>query len=388
MSTTPSGIGTAPRKIDIAKQAIVALVQKYGSGLPLGYTTFSQPVGRQCTDGIDVLEEPAVDQIDALTASVNATMVDNGTNTGEAVAAVSADPKMHDPTRPGSYILLITDGEPTCAAAGSSEPDYTIGQLRVAATGGVQSFIVGFGALPVTDQMNLDAMAVAGGPVCVDPSCNGHKYYPAESADALAMAIDSVSRQIIGENSELCDDSCYGASPCPSGQICVAAACRPDPCANLTTCAPGDYCLTDGTSTGRCVHACVAGCKLGQLCVDGQCQDDPCASVACTPGQVCVGGACVIDPCLGKTCAAHLSCSGGSCVDDPCRYVRCPSGTSCVAGSGACVGPSTGPLHKRGASGCALAAAPPPVAALLVLLLFGALLRVRRVINSIKGGPR
>jgi hypothetical protein len=291
---------------------------------------------------------------------------------------------MHDKTRPGAYILLITDGEPNCPNGTAMDPDYTIGEISKAAMGGIKTFAIGFGTLPDMDAMNMDLMAVAGGVPCDDMgkgTCKGRKFYAAEDGASLNQIIDSIAQAIVGEFTAACDDSCY-ANGCPNlGEICVKSTCKPDPCANVTNCAPGDYCYTDGNSPGTCVHACMTACATGETCTLGHCVADPCA-ITCPMGQACKLGTCVPDKCSAMGCDPGLTCISGSCIDDPCKYVTCPMGTMCITGTGSCiyggVGTRDGEVPARMDTGCSFGKSPLFALSIPLLLLAAAMLRRRR----------
>src|SRR5262249_3176663 len=157
-----------------------------------------------------------------------------------------------------------------------SEPAYTVNQIKAAAMMGIKTFVIGFGQLPAMSQTKMELMADAGGVPCDGASCAGKHYYAADSAEALNEALDTISMALTGEiGNGQCDDSCY-SNGCPAGQVCVGGMCKDDPCLNITTCAAGDYCFTDGTSPGMCVGACLSECADGQICDRGVCRADPC----------------------------------------------------------------------------------------------------------------
>jgi len=386
MAEDPSGGSTAPSKLDIAKAAINTLMQKYGDRIPFGYTTFQQGTCSQSPgDGVDILDEPMPGNKTSLLGHVNATVIGGGTNTALAVRKVAADPAMKDATRPGSYMMLITDGDPTC----SGDPNTTQTELAKASKNGIKTYLIGFGALSATEKTNMDNFADAGGVPCDPAKCMGHKFYSADSAMALDAAIDAISQQIEGEFSGQCDDSCY-SNGCPNaGEICVQGKCKADPCATVkNTCAPADYCYTDGNSAGTCVRACTTGCAQGQICTpQGMCASDPCATVTCDTGTVCKNGNCVTDACSAKPCGPGLLCFQGSCIDNPCSYITCPTGTQCTTGTGACLGTlssmpgmNMGTNHTRNDSGCDVGsgASSESMLAALALLTVALVLRLRR----------
>src|SRR3954468_17159388 len=147
---------------------------------------------------------------------------------------------------------------------------------------------------------------------------------------------------------------------CPSGQVCLAGQCQPDPCmmAPATTCATGTTCRAGCVPiVDRCAGV---TCAEGQTCVDGSCIAgcfaQPCNGVTCPAGQSCNAGtgkcvaitacdaacgpgmACALsclapNPCAGVTCAANQLCSAGKCIANACAGVSCPIGSICSNGT-------------------------------------------------------
>ncbi len=350
------GFGGGASKMDIAKTALTALVKMFGDRIPFGFTTFGE-TGNVCADGVEVVVKPKNGTKATITSEIAAVMTEGSTNTGPSIDVTMALPEMNDDARPGSYIVIVTDGEPTCAGSvgPESDPDaYTSGAVKRAFNKGIKTFVVGFGALNATAKAAMNAMAVAGGVPCTGSTCNSQQYYAAEDAAGLSAAIDSISSQIVGEFGGLCDDSCYANGCLNAGEICVAGMCKPDPCAAVrSTCAPTDYCYTDGTSPGSCTPICAMTCAPGESCGIGGCSVDPCAGVTCDSASYCKAGACVASTC--KDCLAGQICLDGVCKDDACRYVQCPTGSTCNSPKGSCsfsTGGGTGGKRDRSGSGC------------------------------------
>lgn len=397
MDSPPDNSGTGQTKWQIGVAAIEKFLMNYGDRLPIGFLTF-QEGSLSCTDfSMEALIAPAHGTAPMILQKLNALMPAGSTNTGEGIdeaMKLLGMSQMSDPGHPpGGYIILITDGEPNCNPGDGTLPTFTVGEITKAKNMGIKTFAIGFGALPTQDAANMDMMAMAGGEPCTDTSiCQTHKYYPAESAMALNAAIDAISQQISGEFGGACDDSCYSNGCMNAGEICVDGKCKQDPCVNIaSTCAPGDYCYTDGSSPGTCAHPCSQPCPSGQVCsIQGMCVADPCATASCSTGQTCRNGSCVTDTCdssvnpNAKPCAPGMLCYQGQCVDDPCRYVTCPDGSACVSGTGACAasnggsGPGGGGRNRNN-GGCEISGGGSPAAlAALAFLIIAFLLRGRR----------
>jgi hypothetical protein len=385
MDNDPSGGLGTPSKLDIAKTTLTKLVTQYGAHIPFGFTTF-QADGLDCSMGVDVQVKPMDGTKALIISDVMAVMSGGSTNTGPAIDAVAALPEMKDKNRPGSYIILITDGEPNCpghVGTETTDPEYTVGAITRAAAAGIKTFVVGFGALPAADKMAMNMMAMAGQEPCTGTGCAGQMFYAAENDMGLQTAIAAISQTIVGEFGGTCDDSCY-AMGCPNaGEICVNGKCQGDPCAAVSaTCAPGDYCYTNGTSAGTCTGVCPITCPTGQSCTLSGCAVDPCNGVVCDSSSSCVNGTCVKSTCMD--CDQAQFCSGSTCMDDPCHYVKCPDGSTCTPQKGTCIATTndgTGSKHAR-SGGCHFtpgASAPPALLAFLLLALLGSLwVRARR----------
>jgi MYXO-CTERM domain-containing protein len=132
-------------------------------------------------------------------------------------------------------------------------------------------------------------------------------------------------------------DNCFN-NPCPGcGMLCVAGACKTDPC-TATTCPANQECLpSPDYTTSSCVAPCAnVTCTGSQVCVDGKCAAT--CSPACAAGQVCdtsqsppacVADKCATNPCTGSTCCNSVT---GACGNCPCDGIVCPSGSICQAG--------------------------------------------------------
>jgi LPXTG-motif cell wall-anchored protein len=336
-------------KWEIAVAAIPSVMMQYDY-LPWGFVPFGDPPGfsgAACSDfSQEPVRSPAPGQVPDILNLITSTLMPDGggTNTGEAIdkavglitAGLAAETD-----RPGGYIVLMTDGGPNC---NTNEPNFTIGRIADAyMSKGIKTFVIGFGQLSGTDSTNMEKMANAGGAPCTGSGCT-KSYYTADSSMTLTAALNAITNTISGEFGGMCDDSCYSGG-CPNGgEICVNAKCVPNPCAGVNTCAPSDYCYSDGVSPGTCVKSCPQ-CGVGQTCDKntGMCVQDVCPSCL-AQGKGCVNNACVAQQCDNsgnKNCKSGVPCINGVCIDDPCRWITCPSGATCQPG-GLCAASSAG----------------------------------------------
>jgi hypothetical protein len=193
-----SGPPTNPRKMDAAKTELEKFVASVGARAPLGLANF--PKDGLC-GGASILAEPAPGTERSITSAMMPLFPDGNSPIGQAIADVTADPRMHATERPAtSYVILVTDANPTCDAAGQTNPAYTTNQIAAAAKANIHTAIVALGDLDPTGvaQKDTDAMAAAGLAPCSGTLCGGHKYYPALSQQDLATALAAIGNQVLG----------------------------------------------------------------------------------------------------------------------------------------------------------------------------------------------
>lgn len=381
---------------DLAVEAFRELTETYEGQLPIGLSVFAND---GACEGGRLVVPPGYGTAARIRHSIVQFGPDSGTPTSPTIENLRKEPALRDPARQ-QYLLLLTDGDPNCAA---DEPSATYAALDAARlqSPSIKTFVLGFGALPPDAAAIMDKMAEAGGaPVSGAP----HKYYTAEDLTTLKASLAKILAVVMGEFSGACDDTCYAPDlACTGpGEACVLGACKKNPCAGVS-CGPGEYCHTDGTSEARCVAACKAPCPRGTRCSLGRCTEDPC-SAACPEGTLCSDdtGRCEPDPlCFAappapRKCRSPLVCRRGDCLEDPCRFVTCPAGSRCVPGDGSCewsppppdlaaapdmTQPTDDEVWNNG--GCALSPAdgrsPGPGLLLAVLLLGLAILTERRL---------
>lgn len=190
------------RKINDAKTALTFLLNEGDGEIRFGWMPF--PIDSWCAVG--VVDVPCGDDtVATIIQKVNSLSANGGTPTGETLEAANADPGMHDESR-ANFVLLLTDGLPTCPVGGGSdvtEQDKTRALNAVTALqqAGIDTFVIGLGeALNNSgDPSLLNDMAVAGG----RPRAGADKYYKANSLSELQTALQDIGGMVIGCNLSL-----------------------------------------------------------------------------------------------------------------------------------------------------------------------------------------
>lgn len=330
---TTSGSGT---RWTVGKAAIDSLLQKYDGKFPIGMSIFPAV---SCDS--QLVTEPKYKSKAAIQSAMNASGPSGGTPSGTAMFDARQLKSLKEADRE-QYIILITDGGPSCGAMDTCPGTAAEIGNALKQNPPIPTFVVGFGGgLSVSEQQCMTQLAVAGG----KPAATAEKFYKADNAADLEKALGEIIKVVTGGGDVgmggICDDTCYSNGCKVVGEVCSAGECRPNPCAGVV-CPQDSYCHTDGISPGVCTKACTKQCPAKTRCSMGNCIADPCPT-ACPAGTVCDASAkrCVVDPLCGmmpadEACKGTSACRGGKCIDDPCRFITCPTGTRCIPWEGSC----------------------------------------------------
>lgn len=194
--------GTAPTKWDLTIPAINQVLRETNSGVSWGMKLFPEGQGNgSCSPATinDLIHVPiAPGNAETVVGAIAATTPDgDGTPTGDALrAAVRYLTSVQSPN--DKYILLATDGEPSCSPSGEGQEDarpYAVSAVQEAVAQNIPVFVVGVATNKDTATQALNDMANAGG--VPRPALNplAPRYYLANTQDELVNAF----RQIAGE---------------------------------------------------------------------------------------------------------------------------------------------------------------------------------------------
>lgn len=164
-----------------------------------GLKLFPEGEGSECSSGsvTDAVPAPIMPgnakTVNGIIASTMA--VGNGTPTGDAIKKATAYLQGRKVTN--QFIVLATDGQPSCPSGSDAALQYAVDAITAAKTAGFPTYVIG--VVDPADKSTpprLNAMADAGGTSRSDNPI-GDKFYQAYSQDELTMALKAVTGQVV-----------------------------------------------------------------------------------------------------------------------------------------------------------------------------------------------
>jgi len=202
MKEKPSGSSSSDSKWSLVVPAVNEVVNATNASISWGLKAFPEGEGEECvadsvTSAVPVPIAPS--NAAAVTTQVMAlTPEGNGTPTGDAVkAAVTYLKGLTDPNP--KFILLATDGEPSCAGTSSGSTiarTYAVQAVADAADAGIKTVVVGVATTKSSATQALNDMAIAGQmpQSSADPAAT--KYYLASTKDELVRVLVEITGQV------------------------------------------------------------------------------------------------------------------------------------------------------------------------------------------------
>ncbi len=187
--------GSTLTKWDALKQAVKGLLSKYDGQVDWGLSIFpAVGAADSCAPGIiDVPIAPGSGPlITAKLDGIAASTLTGATPTPESLKSVQLNGKLNDPKK-ANYILLITDGDPTCAPATDVTP---VIQALYAQSPSVKTFVVGVGDVNQSNPALLNEWADAGHTARTGAT----RYYDANDLSGLQGAFATIVGNIASCN--------------------------------------------------------------------------------------------------------------------------------------------------------------------------------------------
>jgi len=181
-------------KVEDLRTAVHFMLDAFEGKIRFGWMPF--PNQDTCDPGV-VLVEVGDDSAGLIRQLVDAFVAWGGTPTGETLQNALACDGLADEER-SNFVLLVTDGMPTCPAGSGHSAKPADAQLALSAVdelhaAGIGTFVVGLGEdFNSSDPQLLNDMAVAGG----QPRDDSVKYYPASSLAELEAAFEDIAKAV------------------------------------------------------------------------------------------------------------------------------------------------------------------------------------------------
>jgi hypothetical protein len=160
------------KKWDAALPALKQVIMDTDASVSWGFKVFPEGEGDACIAASvtnNVVVPMAAMNATAVVAGINATTpAGNGTPTGAAINAAVAYLKTLTTDNP-KYILLATDGQPSCAALPTSSPGSDVGgpyaetAVSAALAAGFPTFVLGVSTMSPSEVKILNSLADKGG---------------------------------------------------------------------------------------------------------------------------------------------------------------------------------------------------------------------------------
>jgi Mg-chelatase subunit ChlD len=190
-------------KWDLTVPALTQVVAETNAAVSWGMKLF--PEGQdteECSDETitDTIHVPiAATNSGAVLSAIAATTPDgDGTPTGDALRAATRYLRALPGGTP-RYIVLATDGEPSCSPEGEGQDDarpYAVSAVREALAAGFPVFVVGVATSDDDATDALNDMAVAGGMPRQDDDPLGTRYYLANTQSELVSALRTITGEV------------------------------------------------------------------------------------------------------------------------------------------------------------------------------------------------
>lgn len=203
--STKSG-GTRWQNVSTAVQSVVAQTE---TRISWGLKLFPNETPCQVALGPELAPRlsnaaPIVSALTAIVGDSKGAGLTDGTPTRKALQ--DATSFLSSLNGKNKYIVLATDGQPTCLDDDTDSEDETaaLDAGRAAVAAGLKIAVIGisFGAVDPGDELDpkqkfLNDMADIGGMTRNDPRDPATRYYPAESTAELVQAFSTITSQVV-----------------------------------------------------------------------------------------------------------------------------------------------------------------------------------------------
>lgn len=202
MQDAPDGASDSTPKWDLVVPAVNQVIMSTDATISWGLKSFPEGEGEECeASGVTSKIDVALGAMNAsaVTGAISMTTPEgNGTPTGDAVLQGLKYLQTLTDDNP-KYLLLATDGEPSCPKDSDKARAHAVESIEMAAAAGVHTFVLGVATTKKSATGVLNDMAIAGGePQLSDPNPLASRFYLANSKEQLVTALQLITGQISG----------------------------------------------------------------------------------------------------------------------------------------------------------------------------------------------
>jgi hypothetical protein len=194
MEDDPSGGSSTPSKWEILVPALQQAITSTNTVISWGLKAF--PEGEKagsCTTAsspVHILVPIAPNNAATVSQAISGlTDHGDGTPTGDAINNAVAYLKTV-PDQNAKYLLLATDGDPSCPSSNAAQ--LAVDAVTAAAAAGYKTFVIGVAA-KASSIKNLNNLAVAGLEPVMSPDPTASKFYLASDQATLVAALQSIT---------------------------------------------------------------------------------------------------------------------------------------------------------------------------------------------------
>ncbi len=204
MEEQPEGSTTGESKWALTVPSLNQVINDTNAQIQWGLKTF--PEGATYCAVTDVIDVPlAANNAAAVTSAIETktTPKGNGTPTGDAMKAAVKYLAQLDAAgdTDQKYILLATDGEPSCVGGSETSQEtarpHAVQAVTDAATAGYHTFVIGVSTTKTNARQALNDMAVAGQEARPDPNPLATKFYLANTRAELVAAMGAITGSVV-----------------------------------------------------------------------------------------------------------------------------------------------------------------------------------------------
>ncbi len=191
--------GQTASKWSIVVPALTGVVASTNTSISWGLKLYPEGEASSCSAAsiVPLIHVPvAANAGTAVVSAIQGTTPEgNGTPTAQAIQFATTHLRQRTTDNP-KYILLATDGDPTCEEGNVDATTFSVNAIAAALTAGYPTFVVGVDTAKTSSVERLNRMAVAGGRPRPTTATDTAAFYLASTQAALTTALKTITGEV------------------------------------------------------------------------------------------------------------------------------------------------------------------------------------------------